>query len=255
MSEEPFIIKYHWYHKILAIVYYFLVGFAAFFGGSLYAFFHCYRRKDWRDLTHICSLFFVPMFKLFGIKMEVKGKENIPSKNGFAIVANHQSFLDINAVFAGVTHTAFLAKAELWKIPYFGWGLYKTGSIPIYRKNPKKNAGMGKIIKKRIDQGYNYCVFPEGNRTDDGKMKPFKNGIFRIAKEHEFTILPVTLIDTGKRLSKKSLGLCPGPISVIIHPPITPDQYKEMSMEELRDLAHDIVESEMPYKKQKHEEA
>ncbi len=255
IEEEPFVLKYNWRHKILAIVYYFMIGIAAFFGGSLYAFFHCYRRKDWHDLTHICSLFFIPMFKIFGIKMVVEGKENIPSKSGFVMVANHQSFLDINAVFAGVSHTAFLAKADLWKIPYFGWGMSRSGSIPIYRKDPKKNAGMGKIIKQHIDEGFNYCVFPEGNRTKDGKMTSFKNGIFRIAKEHELTILPITLVDTGKRLSRNTLGLRPGPIRIVVHPPITPEQYKEMSMEELRDSAHDIVESELPYKKQKNEEA
>ena len=126
MSEEPFVLKYNWRHKLLAIVYYLMIAVAAFFGGSLYAFFHCYRRNDWHDLTHICSLFFIPMFKIFGIKMVVEGKENIPSKSGFVMVANHQSFLDINAVFAGVSHTAFLAKADLWKIPDFGWGDRKS---------------------------------------------------------------------------------------------------------------------------------
>jgi 1-acyl-sn-glycerol-3-phosphate acyltransferase len=97
-----------------------------------------------------------------------EGKENIPSKSGFVMVANHQSFLDINAVFSGVSHTAFLAKADLWKIPYFGWGMSKSGSIPFIEKT-RKNAAWENNINSHIDEGFNYCVFPEGNRTKDGR--------------------------------------------------------------------------------------
>lgn len=255
MSEEPFVLKYNLRHKLLAIFYYISIGISALTVGSFYAFFHCYRRNDWTDFTHMASIFFVPLFKLFGIKMTIEGKENIPKKAGFVIIANHQSFLDINAVFAGIAHTAFLAKADLWKIPYFSWAMTKTGSIPVNRIDPKKNAGMGKLLKSRVGAGYNFCVFPEGKRTNDGKMSPFKNGVFRMAKEHELTLLPLTIIDTGKRLSKSTLGLNPGPIKLIVHPIISPDQYQDKTMEELRDWAHDIVESKMPYKKLKTQEA
>ena len=149
MSEEPFVLKYNLRHKLLAIFYYISIGISALTVGSFYAFFHCYRRNDWTDFTHMASIFFVPLFKLFGIKMTIEGKENIPKKAGFVIIANHQSFLDINAVFAGIAHTAFLAKADLWKIPYFSWAMTKTGSIPVNRIDPKKNAGMGKLLKSR----------------------------------------------------------------------------------------------------------
>ncbi len=108
------------------------------------------------------------------LKWSLKGKKKYSIEKWFCDGCESSEFFRYKCRFAGVSHTAFLAKADLWKIPYFGWGLSKTGSIPIYRKDPKKNAGMGKIIKQRIDQGYNYCVFPEGNRTKDGKMTYLK---------------------------------------------------------------------------------
>mgnify|MGYP001058078275 FL=1 len=248
MIQEDFLVQYKLRHRFLAFLYYSLVSLAAGTFGIAYGLVVCLPRRDWHAYTHIASLFFRPVFKLFRIQMTVQGLENLPSKSGFVMVANHQSFLDINAVFAGVTHTAFLAKSDLWKIPVFGWIMNNTGSIPIYRKDPKKNAGMGKLIKKRTDQGYNYCVFPEGKRTSDGTMYPFKNGIFRIAKEHKLTIVPISLIDTGKVLSKNTLGLKPGPIQIIIHPPIFPKDYADRSMEYIRDFAHQIIEQALPYK-------
>lgn len=234
-------------NAIKAILYYFSIVVAIVFLGLPYAYFHCYRKRDWSDYTRICCSFFSWLFPKFGIELEVEGKENIPIKDGFVIVSNHQSFLDINVIFAAVSHTAFVAKSTLWKVPYFGWVLNRTGSIPIYRSDPKKNAGLGKKIAERTAKGYNFCVFPEGKRAGDGVMFRFQNGIFRVAKKHPVKILPITLIGTGKCLPKTKLGLFPGKVKVVIHPVLEPEDYAMKTMEELRDSVHDIVESALPY--------
>ena len=234
-------------NAIKAILYYFSIVVAIVFLGLPYAYFHCYRKRDWSDYTRICCSFFSWLFPKFGIELEVEGKENIPVKDGFVIVSNHQSFLDINVIFAAVSHTAFVAKSTLWKVPYFGWVLNRTGSIPIYRSDPKKNVGLGKKIAERTAKGYNFCVFPEGKRAGDGVMFRFQNGIFRVAKKHPVKILPITLIGTGKCLPKTKLGLFPGKVKVVIHPVLEPEDYAMKTMEELRDSVHDIVESALPY--------
>lgn len=233
------------------VLYYFSIAFAVVFAGAPFAFFHCYLKNDWHDFTSICCGFFQKLFKIFHIELEVEGKENIPKKSGFVIVSNHQSFLDINAIFAGVSHTAFLAKSDLWKIPYFGWIMRKTGSIPIYRSDPKKNAGMGWLLSERLKQGYNVCVFPEGKRAGDGVMFRFQNGIFRVAKTNPIKILPITLIGTSQVLPKNRFGLFPGKIKIVVHRPIEPSEYEETRMEDLRDGIHDVIESALPYTKAK----
>ena len=232
---------------ILAFLYYFLVFAAMLIVGIPYTL-YCGIRGHWEDCTKICTYNFKYfIFKLFRIKVSVKGAENIPKERGYVIVANHQSFLDINVIWHSIAPAAFMAKASLWKAPVFGWVLNRTGSIPIH-KNPRMNAGLGKHLKKRLDSHYNITVFPEGHRTEDGHMLKFQNGIFRLAKEQHFPILPVTFINTGKILPKVKWAVYSGTVEMVIHPLIRYEDYAEKPMADLRDETHDLIESAMPYK-------
>lgn len=232
---------------ILAFLYYFLVFAAMLIVGIPYTL-YCGIRGHWEDCTKICTYNFKYfIFKLFRIKVSVKGAENIPKERGYVIVANHQSFLDINVIWHSIAPAAFMAKASLWKAPVFGWVLNRTGSIPIH-KNPRMNAGLGKHLKKRLDSHYNITVFPEGHRSEDGHMFKFQNGIFRLAKEQHFDILPVTFINTGKILPKVKWAIYSGTVEMVIHPLIRYEDYAEKPMADLRDETHDLIESAMPYK-------
>ena len=207
----------------------------------------CRRRNE---ITNVCSFYFrYVVFKLFGIKVKVEGAENIPKDRGFVIVANHMSFLDIPVFWLTIGNAAFVAKAALWKAPVFGWVLDSIGCIPVH-KNPRQNADMGKLIRDRIDHNYNIVIFPEGHRSTDGKLLPFQNGIFKMAKENALPLLPVTLVDTGKRLSKTRWALTPGITKVIIHPLQTPESFADKTAVQLRDDIHDIIESALPYRKE-----
>lgn len=203
------------------------------------------------EITQVCTFFFTHIqFKLFGIKLSVEGQENIPQgKNGFVIVANHQSFLDINVLWPAIGNIAFIAKASLWKAPVFGWVLNSIGCIPV-NKNPRDNGGMGKILADRLSKGYNIAVFPEGHRTADGHMLKFQNGIFRMAKEHHFDILPITLVNTGEHLPKVKWAVYGGEVKIVVHPLVKAEDYADKPMGELRDEMHDLIESAMPYAKE-----
>ena len=231
----------------LALLYYLVVFGIMIIAGIPYTL-YCGIRGHWEDCTKICTYMFRNViFKLFGIKVSVTGSENIPKETGYVIVANHQSFLDINVIWHSITPAAFMAKASLWKAPVFGWVLNRTGSIPIH-KNPRMNAGLGKHLKKRFEQNYNIAVFPEGHRSEDGHMFKFQNGIFRLAKEQHFSILPVTFINTGKILPKVKWAVYSGEVKMVIHPLIRYEDYADKPMAELRDETHDLIESVMPYK-------
>ena len=234
---------------IRAVLYYLLVALALCITGLPFMFIVGGIFGKWQYSTKICIVFFRLMFKLFGIKVVVEGKENIPDHKQFVIVANHQSFLDINVIWPSIAITAFIAKADLWKIPVFGWVLNHIGCIPVH-KNPRKNVGMGEMVKKRLEQDYTISVFPEGHRSADGRMLPFQNGIFKMAKENALPLLPVTLVDTGKRLSKTRWALTPGITKVIIHPLQTPESFADKTAVQLRDDIHDIIESALPYRKE-----
>ncbi len=232
---------------IRAILYYLNIAICLFVIGLPYMFYRGVLCRRWSDSTRVCIPFFNTTFKLFGIKVEIEGKENIPDHKQFVIVANHQSFLDINVIWPTITITSFIAKAELWKIPVFGWVLNKIGCIPV-NKNPRKNLGMGAIVKKRLEDNVTISVFPEGHRSNDGHMLPFQNGIFRMAKENKFPLLPVTLVDTGKRLSKTKWAQTPGIVKIVVHPLQTPESFENKSATQLRDEIHNMISSALPYK-------
>ena len=228
---------------ILALFYYIVVFTIMVVAGIPYTL-YCGIRGHWENCTFA---FRNIIFKLFGIKVAVKGAENIPKGVNYVIVANHQSFLDINVVWHSITSASFMAKASLWKAPVFGWVLNRSGNIPIHT-NPRKNAGLGKILKKRLESNYNIVVFPEGHRSEDGHMFKFQNGIFRLAKEQHFDILPVTFINTGKILPKVKWAVYSGTVEMVVHPLIRYEDYADKPMADLRDETHDLIESAMPYK-------
>lgn len=233
---------------IRALLYYIMTGTAMVVAGVPYVLFRGIFLGKWHDSTKICIPFFRFLFKIFGIKVNVIGKENIPATHDFVIIANHQSFLDINVIWPSITSTAFIAKGELWHIPVFGWVLNHIGCIPVNHKDPRKNAGMGKLVSDRLSKGYTIAVFPEGHRSADGRMLKFQNGIFRMAKEEHFTILPITLIGTGERLSKTKFSLVPGEVKIVVHPVYKYEDYADKPMADFRDEVHDLIESALPYK-------
>lgn len=232
---------------IRAIFYYLSIAVCIFIIGLPYMFYRGVLCHRWSDSTRICIPFFNTLFKLVGIKVEIEGKENIPDHKKFVIVANHQSFLDINVIWPSITITSFIAKAELWNIPVFGWILNKIGCIPVHR-NPRKNLGMGTTVKKRLEDNITISVFPEGHRSADGHMLPFQNGIFRMAKENGFPLLPVTIVDSGKRLAKTKWAQTPGVVKIVVHPLQTPESFSDKSTTQLRDEVRNMIESALPYR-------
>lgn len=244
------------YRAFLAILYYLIVVAGMLILGIPYIIYKGYIRGHREEITNVCQFFFTRIaFKLFHITLKIEGEENIPKgRKGFVIVANHQSFLDINVLWPAIGNAAFMAKASLWKAPIFGWVISTIGCIPVH-KNPRKNAGMGKMVAERLAKGYNFTVFPEGHRTEDGHMLKFQNGIFRMAKEQRFDILPVTLVNTGEILPKVKWSIRGGEVKIVVHPMVKGEDYADKPMGDLRDELHDLIESAMPYKQQEIEAA
>lgn len=191
-----------------------------------------------RDMAWIGHRWFHVQLRLLGVMPTVEGEENIPKGRSFMVLSNHQSFVDIGTLMTSICPLAFLAKQELFRIPFFGNSLKFMGCIPIDRKSRSANTELPNLLRTRIRDGYNYCVFPEGTRSADGTLLPFKNGIFKIIKEAPILVLPVTLIDTGKAVPKKGIALYRTKTHMIIHPAIEPEQIEQMTFEQFRDTVH-----------------
>lgn len=146
-------------------------------------------------------------------------REQLPRQA--VIVSNHESHLDAAAITVGLSPRSirFVAKRELFKIPFFGWGLRLTGSIPVER-----NRGAGDLsrLKEAAKNGTESDVlfFAEGTRSPDGAMHEFKKGAFIYAIEKQQPILPVGVAGGFEVLPAKALEGRHGKVAVVVGEPI-----------------------------------
>jgi len=204
---------------------------------------YCLIKRRPQDSAKSGTWFFRRQMALFRASPLVQGTENIPKDRAFVVMANHQSFIDIGTLMHEIDPLAFLAKKELFRTPLFGRSLKFMGCISIDRGNKRANAELPNILRNRIKEGYNYCVFPEGTRSVDGTLLPFKNGMFKIISQAPVTVLPVTLSGTGLIMPKKGLAYYSRHARMVIHPAITPEQIATWTPEEFRDTVRNQIAS------------
>lgn len=155
-------------------------------------------------------------------RYSIKGTENFEEGKSYMLVANHTSMTDIMLMLLAVKNHpfVFVGKKELVNIPIFGF-IYKRVCILVDRENSKSRFAVFERAQKRIQQGLSICIFPEGGVPDESiLLDEFKDGAFRIAIEHQLTIVPITFYDNKKRFSYTFFSGSPGKMRAKIHPPI-----------------------------------
>ena len=144
--------------------------------------------------------------------LKTDGLENYDRKKTFVVVVNHQSMMDIFVLLAGLKlNFKFLSKKEVFSIPLIGWHMKHTGYIRLDRGSAESARAAMASAREWLKKGESIVFFPEGTRSDDGQMLPFKAGAFRLAQELEVPVLPVVIDGTGDALPKNSwrlLKLC-----------------------------------------------
>jgi 1-acyl-sn-glycerol-3-phosphate acyltransferase len=180
-----------------------------------------------------------------GVKLHVEGLEKIDPRKSYIFIGNHQSHFDVLSVFSALPLTVrFMAKKELFKIPVFGWSLYASGTIRIDRSNRERAIKSMNNALDRIKRGVSVVVFPEGTRSEDGKIREFKKGGFVLAIKGGIPIVPVSISGSRFILPKNTLRIKPGEIKIIINDPIQTDQFGYQEREKLSlDVRRIIVEN------------
>jgi 1-acyl-sn-glycerol-3-phosphate acyltransferase len=162
------------------------------------------------------------------------------SKN-YLFVSNHTSMTDIMLMLHITKNPfVFVGKAELAKIPVFGF-FYKRTCILVDRNSPKSRRAVFESAQRKLNMGYSVCIFPEGGVPDEEKnilLDEFKDGAFRLAIEHKIPIAPMTFHDNRYRLSYEftSIKASPGKMRVKVHPVIPT---KILELEDKRKLKMD----------------
>ena len=179
---------------------------------------------------------------LLGVKVKVRGLENINRDTPSIFVANHSSLLDIpSCVMSIPVNLNFIAKKELKNTPVVGWYISATRQIFIDRKDKTKAMASMAEAARRIREGKNVLSYAEGTRSKDGEVKLFKRGAFIIAAEGNIPIVPVAVSGAHECLPSGSFKVRRGTITVAIGKPILPSDYPNHKVEELAEEARKAV--------------
>lgn len=160
--------------------------------------------------------------RLAGWKISVSGLENLPP-GGAMLVANHQSLADIPLLLATVPgDVRFVAKKELGRVFLFGRAIVAAGNLLVDRSDRRDAVRMMREAGKRLSRGERIVLFPEGTRSADGTIGPFKSGAFRIAEGAGVPVIPVFIDGSRLALPKGALRVHPATLTLRVLPPIQP---------------------------------
>lgn len=197
-------------------------------------------------LQHRCARFWSDfIFFVSRVQVEVEGLERLPTNGtGHIMMANHLSMFDHWAFLSHVPYQfRFAAKSSLFKIPFLGWHLRRSGNLPVYFENPRQTLRGYRKVAVKIRQGTSLVIYPEGERTFDGVMVAFKRGPFLLARAAEAAIVPVTIIGAHRRLKRGSMVIRPGKMRLIFHSPLEFAEYKDFELDQTAKQVQQIVAS------------
>ena len=156
-----------------------------------------------------------------GIRVRVEGLESLDPHATAIFCVNHQSAMDIPVLFVNLpVQFRFVAKRSLFHLPFLGWHLRRSGHIPVDRGRPRQSLKSLEQAAERIRAGSSVVLFPEGHRSRDGQMLPFKTGSFHLAILAGVPIVPITLNGTRQVLKPDTYHVRSGQTEMIVHPPI-----------------------------------
>src|SRR5210317_415837 len=195
--------------------------------------------------TKIYEFFGWVGLKFVGIKLIVIGAEKIDLNKSYVVVSNHPSTLDIfTHITALPVSIRFLTKTELFRIPLLSRALKVLGLPRIDRKRAQMNLPkINESIQKVIDNNNSIMIFPEGTRSNQKTLLPFKKGAAHIAKQFNLPIIPVVTHNAHELMVKGGVWLKSGDIDIQILEPITDVQ--SYGVDELTDLLFQIVNEQL----------
>ena len=156
-----------------------------------------------------------------GARVRVHGSERIRPGTSYVFLSTHQSYMDIPAMLGYLpAQLRIAAKKGLFRIPFMGWHLSRAGHIPIDRSSTQNAVASLRSAAAYLHDGICAFIFPEGTRSRDGVLQPFKKGGFKLAIQAGVPIIPVTIIGSRQVLPRDSIIFRPGPIDMHINEPI-----------------------------------
>jgi len=181
------------------------------------------------------------------MRVTVIGRRNVDPLQSYVIVSNHQSQYDIFVLYGWLNiDFKWVMKQELRKVPAIGISCERLGHIYVDRSNREAALASINAAKQRIVDGTSVLFFPEGTRSRDNRMRPFKKGAFRMALDLQLPILPITIQGTRDILPSDTMDLYPGRATMIIHPPIAIDDFSHDTLDDLMARTRAVIQAPNP---------
>ena len=183
---------------------------------------------------------------LAGVHLTVSGTAYADGTPSF-FVGNHLGAIDIPVLFVALRgHVRFMAKDSLFKIPLFGWALSQYGFVRIDRAHPRKALlALQRMLQDLRRNPVSFAVFPEGTRSHDGNLLPFRRGTLKICRDSGLPIVPFSIQGTNSIYVRGRVRITPGPVHITFGAPIPADQAASMSAQDLVDRVRGEVKRQL----------
>jgi 1-acyl-sn-glycerol-3-phosphate acyltransferase len=220
------------------------IALSGFFFGSLAILSYLLDRKG--EMAHVCARLWGKACLLAdGIQVRIEGLEQVPDKGPYIFMSNHQGSYDIFALMGRLPFQfKWLSKKEIFSIPIIGWAMSAAGYISIDREGTRETVEAMNKAARKIQEGASVVIFPEGTRSADGSIQPFKKGGFTLAVKSKVPIVPIAISGSREIMAKGRLTIHPGDIRVRIGPPIETAHCSTKDRQALMDRVREAISSQ-----------
>jgi len=179
-------------------------------------------------------------------RTRILGREKVKRGETYVMVSNHQSGADILVLFKLFIPFKWVAKKELFYIPFLGWNMTLNRYIPLQRSRGRSKRMMMDKGIEAIRKGNSIMMFPEGTRSKEGQIQPFKSGAFRLALETGSPILPIAIKGTFHAIKKGGFVIHKNhDIHAVVLEPIPFKTIREMEPHEIAGKIHALIKLEL----------
>lgn len=200
-----------------------------------------------QDLMYWSSMNAVKIgLRIAGVRVRTEGLGNIPP-GPCIFAANHVSYIDPLAFVPCIPRRVSVAlKKELYRIPILGYGMLLARFVSVDRASREGALNSIKTTVRYLKQGLSFAVYPEGTRSPDGRLLPFKKGAFVMAIQTGVPIVPVSIRGAQKLLRKGDWAIRPGEVLIRFGPAVNASQYSISRRGELLTRVRDLVAAGLP---------
>jgi len=197
-------------------------------------------------LGHHCAKIWGKICLLInGVRWKVEGLEHLPKKGPYVFMSNHQGTYDIFSLLGYLPFQfKWLAKKELFAIPVLGWGMTAVGYISIDRAGTRETVEAMNKAARKIREGMSVVIFPEGSRSPDGAIQPFKKGGFTLAIKSKVPIVPIAIAGSREINPKDQWTVRPGAIRIQIGQPIETEHCSMKDRNSLMERVREAITSQ-----------